>query len=53
MRSFLLNFAREQSGSPATEYAILASLIGVAIVGSLEVLGVGVAGLYAAVSGAL
>ena len=52
MRYFLQDFAADDAGSPATEYAIMASLIAVAIVGTLQVLGVSVAGLYATVSAA-
>ena len=52
MSSFLKQFAADQSGSPATEYAIMASLIAVAIVGTLQIVGVSVSGLYATVSGA-
>ena len=49
---FLRAFVRDTSGSPATEYAILASVIGVAIIGALQALGVSVAGLYASVTAA-
>ena len=49
---FLRTLVRDTSGSPATEYAVLASLIAVAIIGTMQALGITVAGLYASVSAA-
>lgn len=52
MIEFLRAFVRDSAGSPATEYAVLASLIAVAIIGTLQALGITVSGLYASVSAA-
>ena len=53
MVSFLRAFCHDTSGSPATEYALMASLIAVALIGAFEALGGGITGLYNSLSAAM
>jgi len=39
-------FLDEESGTTAIEYGLIASLVAVAIIGALELLGVSIDGLY-------
>jgi Flp pilus assembly pilin Flp len=50
---FLCRFSRDEAGSPATEYAIMASLIAVALIGSFAALSGGVTNLYNTIAAAL
>ena len=47
------NFARDDSGATAIEYALIASLIAVFIIGSLQVLGTKVSTVFTEVGAAL
>jgi pilus assembly protein Flp/PilA len=49
----LKNFVSNESGATAIEYALIASLIAVFIIGSLQVLGTKLSSEFAEVSGAL
>ena len=53
MYKLLKSFASDQSGATAIEYALIASLIAVAIVGALTSLGKGLSSEFAEVSGYL
>lgn len=46
-------FAANESGATAIEYALIASLIAVFIIGALQVLGTGISSEFAEVGGAL
>jgi pilus assembly protein Flp/PilA len=46
-------FVRDENGATAIEYALIASLIAVALVGVLTALGTGLSSEFAEVSGAL
>jgi pilus assembly protein Flp/PilA len=46
-------FAADDSGATAIEYALIASLIAVFIIGALQVLGTGISSEFTEVSGAL
>jgi Flp pilus assembly pilin Flp len=50
---FLRRFSMDEAGSPATEYAIMASLIAVVLIGSFEVLSGSVSGLYNTIAASL
>jgi pilus assembly protein Flp/PilA len=47
------NFAHDDSGATAIEYALIASLIAVFIIGSLQVLGTKVSTVFSNISGTL
>jgi pilus assembly protein Flp/PilA len=49
----LRRFLRDERGATAIEYALIASLIAVFIIGSLQVLGTKLSSEFAEVSGAL
>jgi pilus assembly protein Flp/PilA len=49
----LTAFARNEAGAVAIEYALIASLIAIAIVGGLTSLGTRISGVFSEVSGAL
>ena len=53
MLSVCRRFIREDNGATAIEYALLASLIAVALIGILTALGTGLSSEFAEVSGAL
>ena len=46
-------FRADQNGATAIEYALIAALIAVAIIGALTVLGTGISSTFAEVSGKL
>ena len=50
MRNFIQRFARDESGATAIEYALIAALIAVAIVGAATALGGDIATLFESVS---
>lgn len=50
---FLCRFTRDESGSPATEYALIASLLAVGLIGGFTALAGGVSNLYSAIASAL
>jgi pilus assembly protein Flp/PilA len=47
------NFASNTSGATAIEYALIASLIAVALIGALTNLGHGISSTFSEISGAL
>jgi pilus assembly protein Flp/PilA len=51
MLKFIQRFARDESGATAIEYALIAALIAVAIVGAATTLGEDIAALFTTVSG--
>jgi len=53
MRKFIKTFARDESGATAIEYALIAALIAVAIVGAATTLGGDISDLFGTVSGEL
>jgi pilus assembly protein Flp/PilA len=53
IRRHLGRFLRDQSGATAIEYAIIASGVSVAIVGTVATLGTNVKGFYTSVAAAL
>jgi pilus assembly protein Flp/PilA len=53
MTSLLLRFANDEAGVTAIEYALIASLIGVAIIGTVTTLGTNISAKFTAVSTAL
>lgn len=46
-------FIRDESGATAIEYGLIAAMIGVAIIGSVQVLGNKLSGTFAKVTGNL
>ena len=48
IRSLLGRFLADEGGATAIEYGLLAALVSVVIIGSLQALGGGTGGLYAA-----
>ena len=53
MNAFVRAFLTDTSGATAIEYAMIASLIAVAIVGTLTVLSGSVSGMYSTIAGAM
>ncbi|HEY1943782.1 MAG TPA: Flp family type IVb pilin [Roseiarcus sp.] len=53
MIRFLESFLTDESGATAIEYALIASLIAVFIIGALSVLGTSLSSEFGEVSGAL
>jgi pilus assembly protein Flp/PilA len=53
MIKFLRNFLADEAGATAIEYALIASLIAVFIIGSLQVLGTKLSSEFAEVGNAL
>ncbi|MBK1666799.1 Flp family type IVb pilin [Rhodovibrio sodomensis] len=53
MRNFIKTFARDESGATAIEYALIAALIAVAIVGAATAVGTDISGLFNSVSSEL
>ena len=53
MTKYLKTFIRDESGATAIEYGLIASLIGVAIIAGVRVLGTNLSGTFAKVSGNL
>lgn len=53
MIRFLNSFITDEAGATAIEYALIASLIAVAIIGALTVLGTSISSEFGEVSGAL
>ncbi len=51
--NFIKNFIREEDGVTAIEYALIASLIAIAIVGAVTALGGQLKALFNAVKGAI
>jgi Flp pilus assembly pilin Flp len=49
---FLCRFSRDDAGSPATEYALIASLLAVGLIGGFTALAGGVTNLYNAIASA-
>ena len=52
MVEFLCRFSRDDAGSPATEYALIASLLAVGLIGGFTALAGGVTNLYNAIASA-
>ena len=53
IRKHINAFSNDISGATAIEYALIASLIAVALVGALTALGTGISSTFSEVSGAL
>lgn len=53
MVAFIRAFGADTQGATAIEYAMIASLIAVAIVGTLTVLSGSVSGMYSTIAGAM
>lgn len=53
MIASLRHFIREESGATAIEYALIAALIAVAIIGALQVLGTSISSEFGEVSNAM
>jgi pilus assembly protein Flp/PilA len=53
LKKALATLLADQNGATAIEYALIASLIAVAIIGALTVLGTGISSTFAEVSGKL
>lgn len=53
MTNFFKRFAADESGATAIEYGLIASLIAVAIIGTLTTLGTKLTGTFGAVAGKL
>ena len=46
MKKLIADFARDESGAAAIEYALIVSLIGAGLIATLQDLGQAVAGMY-------
>ncbi|PPD07343.1 MAG: Flp family type IVb pilin [Hyphomicrobium sp.] len=53
MKNLIQRFARDESGATAIEYALLAGLVGVALVPGLTALQLGIDGAFTEVTAAL
>ena len=53
MFEFLSRFSRDEAGSPATEYALIATLLAVGLIGGFTALAGGVTNLYNTIASAL
>jgi pilus assembly protein Flp/PilA len=53
MKNVLVRFVRDQSGTIAVEYGLIALLISVGIVGSLPLIGTILGAMYVAISNAI
>lgn len=53
MKSTLLKFWKDEEGATAIEYALIAGLIAVAIIGALTALGGGLENVFASIKGKL
>lgn len=53
MGRVLTKFRADESGATSIEYAMIASVVSIAIVGVLSTMGVNVAGMFTAITGGL
>jgi pilus assembly protein Flp/PilA len=53
MMSFVKRLWTEEEGADATEYALLAALIAVAIIGTATTLGTSISGVFSTITAAL
>ena len=53
MKNLIQRFIREESGQDLIEYALLAALIAVALVGAMQLVTGGITGVFTRVVGAL
>jgi len=49
---FLCRYSRDEAGSPATEYALIASLLAVGLIGGFTALAGGISNLYNSIASA-
>jgi pilus assembly protein Flp/PilA len=53
MKTLMNRFVKDESGATAIEYGLIAALIAVAIIGTLQILGTDISNKFGAVSTAL